>query len=73
MALISTRELITKNFDTYLVHGENTVMLYGKTPQRDGGYYIQLEYADAGGGRYGVEVAPQDLDEPMWDYDDNDC
>lgn len=70
--LISTRQLIAEDLDTYLVHGEDTVMLYGKTEQSNGGYYIQLEYADASGGRYGVEVAPEDMDEPMWDYDEDD-
>lgn len=71
--LINTRELATKPLDTYLEHDGDVVMLYGITEQADGGYHVRLEYADASGGRYDVQVAAQDLDEPMWDYDDDDC
>lgn len=73
--LITTAQLVELPFDTFLVDPDKgeTVMLYGKTPQGDGGYLIELEYADAGGGRYDVQVTPQEMNQPMWDHDAKDC
>jgi hypothetical protein len=70
--LITTRELTKLPFDTVLMHQEYPVYLYCVTEQKDGGYYVQLEYADASAGRYGVEVDAQDVNEPIWDYEEDD-
>lgn len=73
MALISTKELLNADFDVFLEYDGETVSLYGKHPQADGSCLIELEHADASGGRFSVEVASQDMAEPIWDYDPKDC
>ena len=71
--MITTKQLATKELDTVLLHNDEPVYLYGVTEQTDGGYCVELGYADAGGGRYTVAVDASEVDEPMWDYDDEDC
>lgn len=72
--LITTRQLASKPVDTFLLHDGTAVCLVGVTEQREGlGFHVALEYADAAGGQYGVQVFPEDVDSPIWDYDDNDC
>lgn len=71
--MITTNELATKELDTVLLHNGYAVYLYGVTEQADGGYCVELGYADAGGGRYFVEVGASEVCHEIWDYDDEDC
>lgn len=71
--MISTRQLLAKDLDSYLVYDGEVVSLYGKTEQADGSHLIQLEHADASGSKFEVHVPTVDMDADIWDYDDNDC
>lgn len=67
--MLTTNELRTKPVDGTVFVGfdEESFAYWGMTDQSDGSVSVELEYADAAGGKFFIEVGAQDMNEPYWE------
>lgn len=67
--MLTTNQLRTKATDGTVFVGfdEENFCYLGMTEQANGDMAVELEYADAAGGKFVIEVSAQDRDEEFWD------